>query len=329
MKYYYFLSIVLLLSCKTNTKTVLSGIIENPKSEFVHLTLGDSILTEKLDKTNSFNFEINITKSGYYRFDHEEHTELFLSPGKNLRLSLDTKRFDESLLFTGDLAAENNYLSWQSLEFEKIQNQKNRLYNLEKDKFGYFIDSVTTNISNRLASISAPDSTFLHTENKKIETFKRSYLNYYDKMHLLQVGDIAPDFKCKDINGTNYNLNNFKGEVLVIDVWATWCTGCLNEFPYLDRLKEKYASSDIQFISISIDDKRDVWLNTIQKKDLKGIQLWAQDGKNSQFSLDYYLEECGLPCFILIDGTGKIINARAPRPSENLDYILTKLDKIK
>jgi thiol-disulfide isomerase/thioredoxin len=327
MKHYFFLCLLLLFSCNNNTKTVLSGTIENPKSDYVHLTVGDSLLTQKLDKTKSFKFEIDLKKSGYYRFDHEEYTYLYLTPGKNLRLKLDTKKFDETLVYTGDLAIENNYIAWQTVEFKNLKNQRSKLYNLEQDKFKDFIDSASTNLNTKLLSISNSDTLFVSTEKKKNEEFKQSYLDNYSKMHLLQAGNTAPEFKCKDKNGNDISLKKFKGKVLCIDVWATWCTGCLKEMPSFDRIKEKYASSPIQFISISIDDDKDRWLNTIQKKDFKGVQLWAEGGKKSQFALDYYLQECGVPCFIIIDNEGLIINTRAPRPSENLEEILMTLDK--
>jgi thiol-disulfide isomerase/thioredoxin len=326
MKNYYFLLLVLLFSCKNSTQTILTGVIENPKSEYVHLTIGDSLLTQKLDKTNSFKFNVNINKSGYYRFDHEEHTLIYLVSGKSLQLKLDTKSFDESLQYSGDLAAENNYIARKALEFEKVKKNRNKLYKLNKKDFNHFIDSTTSNFHKELSTIKNSDSIFHLTEEKEIEEFKQLYLKNYDKMYFLQEGNIAPDFTCKDKNGKDFSLKNFKGKALCIDVWATWCAGCLKEMPNFENLKEKY-SDKIHFISISVDDDKDKWINTIQKKDMKDIQLWAEKGKDSEFVLSYNLLECGVPCFILIDKDGRIINVRGPRPSENLEELLINITK--
>lgn len=326
MKTYYFLFLLVLLSCESNHKTTLSGVIENPKSKYVHLTIGDSLLTQKLDETNSFKFYVDIDKSGYYRFDCEEHTSIYLTSGKNLQLKLDAKRFDESLQYFGDLANENNYIAWRIVEFEKVKDIKYNLYNLKLEDYQKFIDSTATNLQNRLSTFSNPDSIFYLTEKEKIEEFKESYLDNYNKMQHLQKGDTAPDFICKDKNGNSFTLDKFKGNPLCIDVWATWCTGCLKEMPVFDSLKEKY-SNDIKFISVSIDDDKDKWNEMVQKKNMEGIQLWAENGKKSEFVTNYYLQECGVPCFILIDKDGKIINARASRPSENLKELLINMIK--
>lgn len=326
MKNYYFLFLLFLLSCESNHKTTLSGVIENPESEYVHLTIGDSLLTQKLDDANSFKFDVDIDKSGYYRFDCDEHTSIYLTSGKNLQLKLDAKRFDESLQYFGDLAAENNYIAWRIVEFEKTKNIKYTLYNLEKDKYQKYIDSIVTNLQNKLSSVSNSDSIYYLTEKKNIEEFKESYLDNYSKMQYLQKGDTAPDFTCKDINGNSLALDKFKGKPLCIDVWATWCTGCLKEMPVFENLKEKY-SDDIRFISISIDDDKEKWNQMVQKKNMEGIQLWAENGKESEFVTNYYLQECGVPCFILIDKNGKLINARAARPSENLEELLINIIK--
>jgi peroxiredoxin len=328
MRYFSIFCFLLLISCQDKNKTILTGTIQNPRSEYVHLTVGDSIYTQKLKEDNSFNFEVNLSEPGYFRFDHEEHTFLFLSPGEKIHFDLNAKEFDESLKFSGDLADNNNYLAWQTLEFEKIKNQRNTIYSLQKDRFTTFIDSVTNNALIKLNSIHNPDSIFFSTEKGKIQDFKQSFLDSYSKMFLLQKGNPAPDFTCIDKTGKAFSLSNFKGKTLCIDVWASWCSGCFNEFPYYEKLKQNFLAN-INFISISVDDKKDTWLNTLQKKNLEGIQLWAPDGKDSEFTLDYFLLECGLPCFIIIDNEGKIIDSRAPRPSENLEEVLKTIEAKK
>jgi len=328
MRYLSIFCFLLLISCQNKNKTILSGTIQNPRSEYVHLTIRDSIYTQKLKEDNSFDFKVKLSEAGYFRFDHEEHSFLFLSPGEKIHLDLNAKEFDESLKFSGDLADHNNYLAWQTLEFEKIKNLRSTVYTLQKDRFTTFIDSVTNIAFVKLNSIPNPNSVFYSTEKKKIDDFKQSFLDSYSKMFLLQKGNPAPNFQCIDQTGKAVSLSYFKGKTLCIDVWASWCSGCFNEFTYYDKLKQN-LSSKINFISISVDDKKDIWLNTLQKKNLEGIQLWAPNGKDSEFTSDYYLLECGLPCFIIIDSDGKIIDSRAPRPSENLEEVLKSIETLK
>ena len=68
----------------------------------------------------------------------------------------------------------------------------------------------------------------------------------------------APDFTLRDINGAAYDLHEHKGEVIVLNVWATWCGPCLIEMPYLDAIDKKYEDKNVDVVVISVDAARDV-----------------------------------------------------------------------
>src|SRR5574343_477678 len=96
-----------------NKLCVISGKIDNPVSDSLFLKTDDSkiIAACKLNKDNGFKMKVEI-EEGYYRIgDNNEHTELFLSPGFNLHLTIDTKLFDESIQYKGKGSSENNYLA--------------------------------------------------------------------------------------------------------------------------------------------------------------------------------------------------------------------------
>lgn len=128
-------------------------------------------------------------------------------------------------------------------------------------------------------------------------------------------GEKAINFKFKDLNGKQISLSDYIGKVVYIDVWATWCGPCNKEIPYLTELEESYReNSNIIFISISIDAPKDynIWKKTIEKKGMKGIQLFAGEQKNDIMK-PYKITN--IPYFILIGKDGKVIKADAPRPS--------------
>ena len=111
------------------------------------------------------------------------------------------------------------------------------------------------------------------------------------------------------------SLKDLKGKVLYIDVWATWCGPCIKEFPYLKKLIEDYKDKDIEFVSISIDSKNqyDKWRKMVADKNIGGLQLYDSEGLSSSFMRAFSV---GLiPRFMMLDAEGKIITARAPRPS--------------
>ncbi|QXP68540.1 redoxin family protein [Polaribacter sp. AHE13PA] len=139
-------------------------------------------------------------------------------------------------------------------------------------------------------------------------------------------------FSPKFIDYENYaggtsSLDDFKGKYVYIDIWATWCGPCLGQIPYLKKLEKKYHNKNIEFLSISIDQKKnyDKWRTMIEEKELGGVQLLADNNFNSQFIKDYAIS--GIPRFILLDPQGKIIDANAPRPSdEKLIKLFNELD---
>ncbi len=134
----------------------------------------------------------------------------------------------------------------------------------------------------------------------------------YAEGAVLAAGAPSPDFKMTDINGKEYTLADFKGRVLYIDVWATWCGPCKAELPKLHALAENFKGTNVCFVSMSIDKDKAAWEKMVKEDKLGGVQLYA--GPESKFIADYKVN--GIPRFILIDKEGKIVEANMTRPGE-------------
>jgi peroxiredoxin len=65
------------------------------------------------------------------------------------------------------------------------------------------------------------------------------------------------DFTVKDMNGKSVALSSFKGKVIVLDFWATWCPPCKAEIPGFVELQEAYGSQGLQVVGVSVDDPVD------------------------------------------------------------------------
>jgi len=161
---------------------------------------------------------------------------------------------------------------------------------------------------------------FKNDELEELNKINTIVTDYYKSMIHLRPGNDAIDFKVIDKNGEEYSLQNFKNKVVCIDVWASWCTACLKEMPYFEKLADKYKNQNIAFIAISVDDKKDTWENLLKKRNAHGLQLWAKGGSKSDFFKNYQLND--LPVYIVIDKKGKIVKSRASRPSENLEKVI-------
>lgn len=67
------------------------------------------------------------------------------------------------------------------------------------------------------------------------------------------VGDIAPSFTLKDLNGNTVTMDSFKGKVVFLDFWASWCGPCKEELPELELLYKKYGKDGFEVIGVSVD----------------------------------------------------------------------------
>src|SRR3972149_6653843 len=66
-------------------------------------------------------------------------------------------------------------------------------------------------------------------------------------------GERAPDFTLKSISGKNLKLSEFRGRVILVNFWATWCKPCKEELPYFNRLYSKYRDVGLEVLGINID----------------------------------------------------------------------------
>src|SRR5690606_20340572 len=102
----------------------------------------------------------------------------------------------------------------------------------------------------------------------------------------------------------------FKGKVVYIDFWASWCLPCVAENQAVKKLKPKYKDKDLVFLYITRDKNDTIWRDAIRKQEIEGIHLMG----GGHVVFDQYQAE-GVPLYVLIDKKGYIISSNAPRPS--------------
>ncbi len=143
------------------------------------------------------------------------------------------------------------------------------------------------------------------------KTQKERFEKLYRIVSLRKTGGNWVDFSYPDINDVQRKLSDYKGKVVVLDIWASWCAPCRAEFPSLRMLEEELQGKDVVFIGLSLDTKYKDWADMVKAENLLGVQLYT----NSKGVIidDYKIQ--AVPQFIVFSKEGKTVIFDAPRPS--------------
>ncbi len=158
----------------------------------------------------------------------------------------------------------------------------------------------------------------LYLEEQPHEEFINILASAYELAKSLLPGNAAPGFELTDINGNKVSLEDFRGKIVYLDFWATWCGPCMREVPYAKELKKRFKDEkDLVFLYISVDDDQEAWRKGVEKNEIEGIHLNVE-GRNHEVVRKYNVRS--IPSYFIIDRNGLIFDNNAKRPShEGID----------
>lgn len=113
---------------------------------------------------------------------------------------------------------------------------------------------------------------------------------------------LAPAFELNAENNQRHSLRQSLGKLVYLDFWASWCTPCLQSFPFMNKLQQKYQAAGLQIIAVNLDKKSDDAQSFLTKNPAQFLVLFDAEGKTP---LQYGVK--GMPSSYLIDRNGKII----------------------
>lgn len=209
--------------------------------------------------------------------------------------------------------------------FAGTKEESNRLFDLRIKKQNeeatikvtyvnaHLNDDISAYLLSRLSLITFARNYPKLTEKVRHGFFKdmldkqyQTYLNYTASKKAeteLTQGAFAPDFKLTSIDGKQYSLADFKGQIIVLDFWGTWCGPCVSEIPKLklfhDSLKKK-----VKLIGIDCDDKKQDLIRMVETHQINWLQLI--NSEENSVSVLYGI--MAYPTKIVIDRNFKIVN---------------------
>ena len=275
-----------------------------------------------VNKDGSFADTLKVKEGFYGMFDGREQGFFYFKNGYNMKITFDTKQWDETMDFKGKGEIPNKYLFRKALYSEKATADKS-IFKLGNDEFTKKIDEIVAGYQKILKETKGLDASFIALEEKDFEDFKKSSVDRYNKTtglkkhqdKILPKGMASPKFvNFENFNGGKTSLDDLKGKFVYIDLWATWCGPCKKEIPFLKVLEKEFHDQNINFVSISVDrvKDRDKWKKMVTDLQLTGVQLFA----NGDDSFEKAYEVSGIPRFILLDPQGNIVDPNALRPSD-------------
>ncbi|MBK9257638.1 MAG: TlpA family protein disulfide reductase [Saprospiraceae bacterium] len=242
-------------------------------------------------------------------------------------LETDDEKKLSSPAFKQFLSFYLDYLALNNVKSDSVQNKnvskavrkfEHIAHHFKEEKIRQFLyyDLMTTTFSTSFNQFAEIYDRYQETQDN--ETWKKEIKEKYEQISHLLPGKKSPKIEVSDNKDQRTSISDYKGKMIYIDVWASWCGPCVREIPALEKLQQSIVNTELEnkiaFVSISIDHEKDAWLNILKSKNLKGTQWFDAQNWDANWVKEFRIE--GIPRFILLDSEGNIIDANAPRPSD-------------
>jgi len=138
--------------------------------------------------------------------------------------------------------------------------------------------------------------------------FKESVIKKYNELKTRDIrGTFAPDFTLPDLQGKPLTLSNFKGKIILLDFWASWCAPCRKKNVHLMEIYNRVDKSKFEIISVSLDDKLNLWKDAVSHDGITWLQVVDIAGFKASKTRELY-HVLNVPTLFLIDRKGKIVS---------------------
>lgn len=270
---------------------------------------GKFVMTTKVDSITEMTFS-----------DGNENAPVILSPNDKINMTLNTSYFDETINYSGKGSEKNNAIMALYLIQESINNtlingidgeDTSALfvqYDESHKKYIQLVNDYKMSVSD---FDNYADNILSSSERnkKQIKNYVASEIAFNAQMKKIK-GIIAIDFEGIDLKGNKTKLSDYKGKMIIVDFWATWCGPCKAEFPAYKELEEKYGK-EIHFVSVAAFCKEKDWKKMATKEGFQNNIFLSEEAAKQ---IEGY-SVSSIPRYLVIDENFILIDANAPRPS--------------
>ena len=124
------------------------------------------------------------------------------------------------------------------------------------------------------------------------------------QLNLIELGSPAPEFHATDLRtGRPATIDDYRGKVVLLNIWATWCAPCRVEMPSMERLHEKLAGTDFRLVAVSVDEEDSTVVNKFVRE--LGLTFEILHDRSGQIRRSY--QTTGVPESFVIDRDGVIV----------------------
>jgi len=145
----------------------------------------------------------------------------------------------------------------------------------------------------------------------------------YEKIVRVSPGVVAPAFTGNDADGRAVRLAQFRGKVVYLNFWASWCSACLKKMELFNDYAAELNSRGVEIVNISIDENPSNWQNSLATRGIKGHNLLASSGYERNIAAVYGVET--VPQFFIISKNGYFAEKPDGKQPEDIKNQLLQL----
>jgi len=296
-----------------NGSFTLIGTVNEPNRAIIMLNLPNELRPEYLRDYSYFfieNSKITITGSSLKKAkimgsnSQKDYTALGLNSIYLLRDSLGLSRLKNLRSVKPDIELNNKLIKQDDIARKMQIGAENKF--IKSNKCSYVtLDILMRKSKSKNTNFS--ESIFEGICDKLKDTFTwKRMLEKLNSNLISGVGKSAAHFVQPDMAGKAIDVSSLKGKYLLIEFWASWCGPCRVENPNLVKVYNEFKGENFEIVGISVDDKRDAWINAIKQDKLPWIQVSDLRGLKENSAAKAYAIT-SVPINYLIDPEGVIV----------------------